>query len=342
MNTDILAKRLWKKGKASRWYAKQPWITGANFTPSTAVNELEMWQAETFDPAIIDRELGWAASIGFNTMRVFLHYLPWVQDPEGFKDRLKRYLGISWKHRIRTMFVFFDDCWNPEPKLGKQPAPRPGVHNSGWLQCPGQKQVTDTSLFPVLEDYVKGILKAFKHDKRVLMWDLYNEPGNSKHENETLPLLTETACWARSVNPSQPLTIGLWNEAFAELNAFQVANSDIISFHNYSNSEDLFNNITRLKKHGRPLVCTEYLARGNKSLFQTCMPELKKEKVGAINWGLVSGKIQTIWPWNSPEQPGKAWDSIEPPLWHHDIFRRDGTPYDPKETELIYQLNCPV
>jgi hypothetical protein len=338
MGTDILTRRLWTKERAKRWYAKQPWIAGANFTPSSAINELEMWQADTFDPATIDRELGWAAGIGMNAMRVFLHYLPWRQDPKGFKSRLKRYLSISWKHRIRTMFVFFDDCWLPDPTSGKQPEPRPGVHNSGWLQCPGQKQVTDTSLLPVLEAYVKDILRTFKRDRRVLMWDLYNEPGNSNHGNETLPLLTSVCCWARTVDPSQPLTMGLWNDSLAELVAFQSANSDVISFHNYSDADNLRNHIGRLKTSDRPLVCTEYVARGAQSLFQTCMPVLKAEKVGAINWGLVAGKTQTIWAWGSPEQPGKTWDSIEPELWHHDIFRRDGSPYDPGETKLIRDL----
>jgi hypothetical protein len=333
-----LSSRRWSAEKAAGWYAKQPWPVGANFTPSTAINQLEMWQSETFDPATIDRELGWAAGIGMNAMRVFLHYLVWTRDPKGFKSRIKKYLSLAWKHRIRTVFVFFDDCWSPDPKTGKQPDPRPGVHNSGWLQCPGAKQVTDTALHPVLEKFVKDIIKSFKTDRRILAWDLYNEPGNSNHGSETLPLLEKSVDWARSVNPVQPLTIGLWSDSLKDLNSFQIANSDIISFHNYNDSENLKAQITRLRELGRPLLCTEYLARGQKSFFQTCLPVLKNEKTGAFNWGLVAGKTQTIWPWNSPEQPGKVWNTIEPPLWHHDVFRRDGTPYDREETDCIRKL----
>src|SRR4028119_578422 len=103
---------VWSVEKANAWYKEHKWITGANFLPSTAINQLEMWQATTFDPATIDRELGWAESIGFNTMRVFLHSIAWKTDSAGFKQRVDEYLGIAAKHRIKTIFVFFDDCWN--------------------------------------------------------------------------------------------------------------------------------------------------------------------------------------------------------------------------------------
>jgi len=125
---------VWSIEKANAWYAKHKWINGANFIPSTAINQLEMWQADTFDPETIDRELGYAENIGFNTTRVFLHSVAWKEDPKGFKDRVNKYLTIANKHHIQTIFVFFDDCWNANPKPGKQPNPKPGIHNSGWIQ----------------------------------------------------------------------------------------------------------------------------------------------------------------------------------------------------------------
>ena len=161
--------KLWSAEKAHAWYKEHQWITGANFLPSTAINQLEMWQAETFDSATIDRELGWAQNIGFNTMRVYLHSVAWKQDPQGFKERMNRYLNISDKHGIKTLFVFFDDCWNPVPKPGTQPAPKPGVHNSGWVQDPGQAASSDTTLFPELEKYVTDVMTRFKTDKRILL-----------------------------------------------------------------------------------------------------------------------------------------------------------------------------
>src|SRR5579864_308815 len=104
-----LAADRWTPERAQSWYNSQPWLVGANFVPSTAINQLEMWQAPTFDPATIDKELGYAQSVGLNCMRVFLHHLAWQEDPAGFKQRMTRYLDIAGKHHIRTLFVFFDD-----------------------------------------------------------------------------------------------------------------------------------------------------------------------------------------------------------------------------------------
>src|SRR5258705_8739230 len=86
--------RKWSQQKANLWYQKQPWLVGSNYIPATAINELEMWQADTFDPQRIDKELGWAGSIGMNTMRVFLHHLMWKQDPVGFQRRVNTFLNM--------------------------------------------------------------------------------------------------------------------------------------------------------------------------------------------------------------------------------------------------------
>src|ERR1700727_2990702 len=95
----------WSVQQANDWYAKQPWLVGANFIPSDAINELEMFQAATFNPALIDRELGMAEGIGMNTMRVFLQDQLWTSDPEGFKKRLNEFLAIAATHHIKTMLV---------------------------------------------------------------------------------------------------------------------------------------------------------------------------------------------------------------------------------------------
>ncbi|MGE0770781.1 MAG: cellulase family glycosylhydrolase [Cyclobacteriaceae bacterium] len=324
----------WTEGKANAWYEKQPWLVGCNFIPSTAINELEMWQAETFDSATIDKELGWAEGIGFNTVRVYLHNLVWEHDARGFKERINQYLQIAEKHHIKTIFVLFDDCWNDNPKIGKQPDPIPGVHNSGWMQAPGPDRVVDSSTWKPLEGYTKDILNSFGKDKRVLMWDLYNEPGNSGMLNESLPLLKTVFSWAAEVRPTQPVTAATWNHSkdFDDLNAFQLANSDVISFHNYQDAASLEAEIIKLKELGRPLICTEYMARTNNSRFETHLPIFKKYNVAAINWGLVSGKTNTIFPWGSKE------GSPEPKTWFHDIFRKDGTPYRSSEVDFIRSL----
>jgi hypothetical protein len=321
---------VWSQQKAKTWYAQNQWLVGSDFIPSTAINQLEMWQADTFDPKTIDRELGYAQGIGMNVMRVFLHHLAWQEDPEGFKKRVDAYLAISNKHGIKTMFVFFDDCWNKEPKIGKQPEPKPGIHNSGWAQDPGQPASENPANFPILEKYVKDVLTRFATDKRILLWDLYNEPGNSGKNLKSLPLLKHIFEWSRQVNITQPVSAGLWNWDYETLNAFQVANSDVITYHDYDPAEQHLKVVQLLKINGRPLICTEYMARPRNSLFSTVLPMLKKENVGAINWGFVSGKTNTKYAWDTPLPDGS-----EPKLWFHDIFHADGTPYNKEEADLI-------
>jgi len=322
----------WSKEKAKRWYQKQPWLVGCNFIPSTAVNQLEMWQWETFDAETIDRELGWARSLGFNTVRVYLHDLAWQVDPEGFKKRMIRFLEIADKHGIRPVFVIFDDCWNDNPKPGRQLEPIAGVHNSGWVQSPGTRFVKDPNSWPRLENYVKDIIGSFRKDRRILMWDLYNEPGNSGLGSKSLPLLKAAFKWARQERPVQPLTAGIWNTELKELNALQISASDIITFHHYWDVGSLTQQIKDLKVEGRPIICTEYMARTRRSRFETHLPIFKKENVGCYNWGLVSGRTQTIYPW------GSAKGSPEPDVWFHDILRKDGTAFDPEEVKLIRKI----
>ena len=331
---DEVNPAVWSAQKANDWYSEQGWLTGADYIPSNAINQLEMWQKETFSPDLIDKEFQLAENIGFNTMRVFLHSIVWKEDAAGFKKRMDQFLAIAEKHHIKPMFVFFDDCWNKEGHPGKQPEPKVGIHNSGWVQDPGQPASEDTSNFPELQKYVTDILTTFKSDKRILAWDLYNEPGNSGKENKSLPLLKAVFKWAQAVRPDQPLTVGLWKWDLEDLNKVQIANSDIISYHDYEKPEWHKRVVELLKAFGKPLICTEYMARTRGSLFANTLPMLKKENVGAINWGFVEGKTNTIYAWDSPMPAGG-----EPKLWFHDIFRKDFTPYKPEEVDLIKKLN---
>lgn len=343
----------WSEDKANAWYAKQPWLVGANYIPSNAINELEMWQAATFDPARIDEELGWAESIGMNTMRVFLHDLLWQQDAKGFQKRIDQFLAIAARHKIRPMFVLFDSCWDPNPQLGPQRAPKPGVHNSGWVQSPGAKALQDPSQQPRLEAYVKGVVGAFANDERVLAWDMWNEPDNRNESSYgkmepamkvqlVLAMLPNAFEWARAANPTQPLTSGVWegdwstSDKLSVMAKLQLANSDVVSFHNYSNPADYERRVKWLQRYNRPLLCTEYLARSVKSTFEGILPVAKKYKVASINWGLVAGKTQTFLPWDSWQNPYTG--GREPAVWHHEVFRTDGQPYRPEEVALLRQL----
>jgi len=342
----------WSSEKAQDWFDRNGWPVGCNYVPSNAINQLEMWQAETFSPEIMDRELGWAADLGFNTVRVFLHQLPWEQDPEGFLARIDQFLAIAYSHGIRTMLVLFDSVWDPFPKLGKQPEPRHNVHNSGWVQCPGYDVLNDPTRYDDLHDYVHGIVSHFKNDDRVLIWDLFNEPDNmnitsykdddyAHHKAElSMLLLKKTINWVRVINPDQPITMAPWKEDWSSddvltaLDNYMFTHSDIISFHCYEEKESMEQRIQTLQRFGRPMMCTEYMARPFGSTFQDILPLLKKYKVGAYNWGFVAGKTQTHCPWDS-------WSTVyesEPSLWFHDIFRENGEAYKTEEIEFLKEI----
>lgn len=326
----------WTPEFANSWYESIPWLTGCNFIPGTAINQLEMWLEETFNPETIGRELGWAAGIGFNTCRTYLHDIAWDVDAAGFIDRIDQFLRISDSHGIRPILVIFDDCWNDRPHAGPQPKPRPGVHNSGWWQSPGSAAVADLKSWNRLRDYVSAIVSRFAEDDRILMWDLYNEPGNSG--NLSLPLLRETFRWARDAAPHQPLTAGLWNydQAFQEFNEVQVTNSDIVTFHHYGPADETQKIIWELGKHGRPMICTEWMARTRGSVVETILPVFERNRVGCICWGLVSGKTNTIFPWSSDGGVADSNQEVsvppsEPVPWFHDLLRSDGSAYDESE-----------
>lgn len=341
----------WTEKQANDWYAHQAWLVGANYIPSDAINEMEMFQPATFDPALIDKELGMAESIGMNTMRVFLQDQLWLSDPKGMQERLNQFLDIAARHHIKPLFVLFDSCWEPNPHLGPQHPPIPGVHNSGWVQSPGLKRLMDPGVEPQLKAYVQGVVGAFANDDRILGWDIWNEPNNAgrdlpknvpekiKRVNELLP---KAFAWARAMHPTQPLTSGVWGNGNwsdpakeNETTKIQLAESDFISFHNYSWPEDFAARIHELQELHRPIVCTEYMARGNGSLFDLDLPIARREHVGAMNWGFVAGKTQTYLPWDSWQRP---YVDHPPTVWFHDIFKQDDTPYRQHEVDLIREL----
>lgn len=340
----------WTRQEATDWYGDQPWLVGCNYIPSNAINQLEMWQAETFDSEINERELGWAAGLGMNTVRVYLHDLPWAHDAEGFLGRIDRFLAIASRLGIRPMFVFFDSVWDPHPQPGPQRAVRPGVHNSGWVQSPGANILAAPLRHAELEGYVRGVISAFGDDERVLAWDLFNEPDNPNpsYAKQEIPdkaamamaLLTSTFGWARAAAPRQPLTSGVWSPQWVRtgeesaMEAFQLGESDVLSFHAYAPPHKVEQRIAGLKEYEKPLFLTEYLARPYDNRIENVLPLAKRERVAAFNWGLVAGKTQTIYPWESWVMPGGG----EPDEWFHDLLRSDGLPYREEEQRFLREI----
>ena len=325
----------WSKEKTWDWFRSKPYPFGCNFLPSTAVNSTEMWQTESFDMETMKRELQLACGFGYNTVRVFLPFIVWDADPEGFKERLTRFLEIADASGISMMPILFDDCAfaEKEPYLGKQDDPTPGVHNSQWTASPGFAKADDKNAWSRLEEYVKDLLGCFGKDPRILIWDLYNEPGNGGRGDTSLPLLEAAFRWSREAEPDQPITAGAWSwsDSLKEVCAYCEEQSDVVSFHSYSPLKAVIDLVETLSQHGRPLLCTEWLHRPMGSRFQTHLEFFKDKEIGIYNWGLVLGKTQTNLNWytmtGSPNPDARE--------WQHDVMHPDGSPYDAEELALI-------
>lgn len=331
----------WGIDRAAQWGSEVGWLVGCNFSPSTASNQLELWQAETFDPAVIDRELGWAADIGMNSIRLFLHDLMWVLEGERFLDRIDQVLDIAASHGISVMPVLFDGIWDPEPRPGPQRAPRRGIHNSTWVQGPGAAVVADRSRWDSLRPYVERVVGRFGSDARIVAWDLFNEPDSpnpfylrrdpTRKRERVAALLELVWDWAEGVNPTQPLTVGVFlmqssrhPERASSVARTALERSDVISFHCYGAEPVLERSIQGLGALRRPLVCTEWMGR------PTSPPALidvfRRSGVGCYTWGLVDGWSQTRFPWTSWVRRG-----TDRTPWFHELLHGDGSPYDAAE-----------
>ena len=367
----------WTTERIWEWYNALPWLAGTNYYPATAINQLDMWQAETWDPDRISLETRWAADLGFNTQRVYLHDLVWADDASGLYTRMDQFLDICQRHNIRPFFVFFDDCHAPYPQTGRQPDPVPAYHNSGWVNSPARDVATEFAHGQASEEhvarlrgYVQETIRHFQYDERVLLWELYNEPGqgaditanpdgsnqeDNRFGDQSARLLQAAWEWARAVNPSQPVSSSS-DGCIGDINwTISVLNSDVQSVHHYGTARQLCTTLDAFEKLGRPVILTEYLARQFGNTFQNILPLLKERRVGAVNWGFVAGKSGTIWNWESRLNEQGDFASAashranghvvtkvealpEPDLWFHDILRFDGSPYDPEETRLIQAL----
>ena len=323
----------WTEQQANDWYKQHEWIMGFNYVPSTAVNSTEMWQGDTYDRETIKRELNWAAQAGYNSCRIFLQYILWENQRDIFMANFTDFCNIAESYGLSVMPILFDDCAfaGKEPYLGVQDAPRHGVHNSGWTPSPGPSIASDPTKEQSLRSYVHDVIGTFKDNKQIIVWDLYNESGNTEYKGKVLHLMGKAFEWAREIAPSQPLTACVWlyqdfDYACAEL-------SDIVTFHDYLLPEKSAANIEVMKKYNRPMMCTEWLNRGAGNTFETHLPLYKGENIGTYHWGLVLGKTQTNL--NGDTVLGEP--DANPAVWQHDMFYADGTQYRAEEFALIKQ-----
>ena len=365
INDTVPVPGRWSVERINKWYTGQPWLVGCNYYPASAINAIEMWQKTTWDPERVALELKWAEEIGMNTLRVYLHDVVWAAGEEGLYKRMDEFLDICSNYDIRPWFVFFDDCHFPDPQTGRQPLPVRAFHNSGWVNCPARELAkryaagkANPEEIARLKGYVQNTIERFKDDERVLMWELYNEPGRGlgTYMMDTSNLLVYNSWqWAREVNPSQPITstsLGSVGDNNIKINR---VNSDLHSIHVYGDSTELRKAIMQYQEDGRPIIVSEWLARDYGSTVVSCLPLMKELNAGAVNWGFVAGKTNTIWNWDSRyDQSGKMRDVKrereegnvvkpgqtypEPEIWFHDLLREDGTPYDPEEIAVFKAL----
>ena len=354
ISTCAQARDVWSPEKANEWFKKQPYRAGVNYVPSYAINSIEFWQNESFNIDVIEKELALMSSVGFNAVRIFLSDIVWkYQEREAMKN-LESFLRAADKYGIGSMIVFFTNGGKLGAKLGKQPEPA-GLHNSGWFKTPDMDIFRDKSKWGYLERYVKVVVSKYADDPRVICWDVYNEPGGimSKHivgateglskddiqilENLCVDFLKESAKWARECNPSQPITFGVYrpddDRIGMILNKIQYSESDVISYHSYSPLLSQIQQVKKLKKYGRPIMCTEWMGRNHGSTFMPILGYLKDNNVWSFSFGLVAGKIEAYLPWPNSIKLGD-----DSGIWFHDIFYPDHTPYCPEEVEYIKRI----
>lgn len=345
---------------ANAWWAAQGWICGFNFLPSSAVNFLEMWQADTFDRDTIARELGWAAALGFNALRVNLHYLVWKHDRDGMMDRLEWLIATADGLGLRMVPCLFDDCGfgGFEPAYGPQPDLVPGVHNSRAVASPGRAALLDPGTWPAFAAYLRDVVRAYRCDNRILFWDLYNEPGNRMvftatgaqtyepdFSQASHDLMRAAFDWCRNENPDQPITVDAWvtpppgSDDPPCQNAIDrdaLALSDIVTFHAYWDSAHVQRFIDHLAALGRPMLCTEWMARAVGSRIEDQLDLFQSRKVGCFQWGLVKGRTQTHLPWPADLVAAHG-GAADRSVWFHDLLDEKGQPYDPAETARLRQ-----
>ena len=346
----------WSEKKAWEWYNSHPWIRGCNYMSADSVNRIDQWQGLHFKERLktTEKELGVMRDLGFNSVRIILEFVVWEKEHDSFLERFEEYISLLDKYGISAMVVLANDCMPPKTELWKMPDI--GEQEYDWGYHGGRRHsqhgrhnspaphyyFDDPVLTEKYFDMVKEIVTLYKDDPRILMWDLFNEPGNSNRSGITIEPLKRMVKEVRAINPSQPLTIAAWcRDANYEFSMpediFAIENSDIITYHNYGTYEEHIRIIKYLKQFNRPLINTEWLARCTGNTVFDNFPLFYLENIGCYNWGFVAGKYQTYepyeahWQWYNDDKNAP----IDFTKWFHDLYRPSLRPYDPRETELI-------
>lgn len=349
----------WSKERVWKWYNERPWIRGCNYMSRDCANRIDQWQEHGFEERFETtcEELKLAAETGFNSIRIIPEFYVWLKEHDGFMQRLERYVAAADKFGISCMVVFGNDCCPPKEEalnrlhLGEQHVDW-GYHGGrkisqhGRFEGAGYSVLDDPETAEKFYEFVREIVEKYKNDERIIIWDVFNEPGNSRRYSMSHLHMKKFFEIIRKIDPIQPLTAGIFSVSgyfdygkLPEIEKFGLENSDIISYHNYNSYINNVLELKRLKEFERPVINTEWLNRCAGNNVEEMFPLFFLEKVGCYNWGFVAGKYQTYEPWNtiwddlkSGAEYAKNYDFTK---WLHDLYRPSLNPYNPKEIEII-------
>lgn len=350
----------WSKGKIWDWYNARPWFRGCNYMSADCANRVDQWQELGFEERFqtTEQELQLMHKTGFNTVRLIWEYVVWKEEHDGFMDRFERYISLCDQYGISCMIVLANDCMPPKTERWQMPYVGPQTFDWGYHGGKKHSQhgahsgpaphfyLDDPQSRESYFEMVREIVTKYKNDERICIWDVYNEPGNSRRQEITMPNLKALFDIVRSIDPIQPLTAGVFNMKGDENiplsipEQYALDNSDIISYHSYKPLEEHLKVIQRLKKEGRPMICTEWLGRCLHNDVFSLFPLFYQERIGCYNWGFVAGKYQTYEPWEKTwlEYESGVNTDVDFRLWFHDLYRPNHRPYDPNEIALIREI----
>lgn len=350
----------WSEERIWKWYRERPWIRGCNFMSSDCANRIDQWQEYGFETRFetAKRELALAAETGMNSIRIIPEFYVWQREHDGFMERFERYIEAADENGISCMVVLGNDCVPPKEEalarlhLGEQHVDW-GYHGGrkvsqhGTFGGAGYSLLDDAETAREYYAFVRELVTKYRDDERIIVWDVFNEPGNSNRKSMSLPHLKKFFEIIREIDPIQPLTVGIWSqqtehEKLLEIEKYGLEHSDIISYHSYNDYVDNVKEMNILKKTGRPIINTEWLNRCAHNTVEEMFPLFFLEKIGCYNWGFVAGKYQTYEPWNHvwddlKENPDSMRD-FDFTKWFHDLYRPNLHPYNPKEIELMQTI----
>ena len=208
----------------------------------------------TADPAILERDLGFAKRINLNSTRIWLNYQAYEREPQVYLDRLRNFIRTSHRLGFSTMPILWNgNSLNPDIL-------KPEFHPRG-------------------DAYVKAIVEAVKDEPGLLMWDIMNEPFTNdyydrapaevknKREGEITAFVRYYLTNVQKVDPVNATTVGYTFSRQLEPTADLV---DVLTFHDYTNTRASVEDVYRIaeevsRKFGKPMMNSETgcIARGN-------------------------------------------------------------------------------